>query len=305
MKRSLYNMALAICTAAAMYSCSLDEYNPSDTSGEGELKTVEGLKNLGTYCYSPLYDQMFSASDYLAVAETGTDLWLTQNNKTTLQQLFYYEGLTTSTNATDKLFSQAYACINTCNAVINRAADVTEGDKNVLKVVVAEAKCLRAYYYLVLVTNYGNVTLVTTESTDTKIMNPTRSSQEEIYNLIITDLQEAAADLNTTPMDGNYARVTKKAALGLLARAYAQGAGEGLSENGVSYWQRAKEVAEDLIANMASYNAYLYDAVEDVWAQSNNRNNKEALFIASGPQAGTDAFTYGSYGANKLLFTRP
>ena len=64
-------MALAICTAAAMYSCSLDEYNPSDTSGEGELKTVEGLKNLGTYCYSPLYDQMFSASDYLAVAETG------------------------------------------------------------------------------------------------------------------------------------------------------------------------------------------------------------------------------------------
>ena len=41
MKRSLYNMALAICTAAAMYSCSLDEYNPSDTSGEGELKTVE------------------------------------------------------------------------------------------------------------------------------------------------------------------------------------------------------------------------------------------------------------------------
>ena len=46
-------MALAICTAAAMYSCSLDEYNPSDTSGEGELKTVEGLKNLGTYCYSP------------------------------------------------------------------------------------------------------------------------------------------------------------------------------------------------------------------------------------------------------------
>ena len=55
MKRSLYNMALAICTAAAMYSCSLDEYNPSDTSGEGELKTVEGLKNLGTYCYSPVF----------------------------------------------------------------------------------------------------------------------------------------------------------------------------------------------------------------------------------------------------------
>ncbi|WP_368329621.1 hypothetical protein, partial [Phocaeicola vulgatus] len=59
MKRSLYNMALAICTAAAMYSCSLDEYNPSDTSGEGELKTVEGLKNLVSIrpraCFFPLF----------------------------------------------------------------------------------------------------------------------------------------------------------------------------------------------------------------------------------------------------------
>lgn len=300
-RRLLYSMALAVCTTAAISSCSLDEYNPSDTSGGRELTTVEGLKNLGTYCYSPLYDQMFSASDYLAVAEAGTDLWLTQNNKTTQQQLFYYEGLTTSTTATDKLFSQAYACINTCNAVINRANQVEEGDREVLKVVVAEAKCLRAYYYLVLVTNYGNITLVTTESTDEKIMTPTRTSQEEIYKQIVKDLKEAAADLGVTPMDGNYARVTKKSALGLLARAYAQGAGEGLTEEGKSYWQRAKEVAEDLILNMASYNAYLYDDVEDVWAQSNNRKNKEALFVASGPQAGTDAFVYGSYGANKLF----
>ena len=47
MKRSLYNMALAICTAAAMYSCSLDEYNPSDTSGEGELKICRRLEKFG------------------------------------------------------------------------------------------------------------------------------------------------------------------------------------------------------------------------------------------------------------------
>lgn len=79
------------------------------------------------------------------------------------------------------------------------------------------------------------------------------------------------------------ARVTKKTALGLLARVYAQGGGEyGLTEDGVSYWQRAKEVAEDMIL---AYGDCLYDDVEDVWAPANNRNNKEALFIAAGPDA--------------------
>jgi hypothetical protein len=81
-----------------------------------------------TYCYSPLYDQMFSASDYLAVAEAGTDIWLTSKNATNTQQLFYYEGLTTSTNATNKLFKQAYSIINTCNAIINRAGNVADGN---------------------------------------------------------------------------------------------------------------------------------------------------------------------------------
>ncbi len=300
MKSTIYKIAMFTCLSASVFSCSLDEYNPSDTSGGEELKTVEGLKQLGTYCYTPLYEQLFSASDYLSVAEAGTDIWLTQNNKTNTQQLFYYEGLTTSTNGTNKLFNQAYTMINTCNAVINRADEVTSGDINTLATVVAEAKCLRAYYYLVLVTQYGNVTLTTTESSQNPVMNPERSTVEDIYALIISDLKDAADVLGVAPMDGNYARVSKKTALGLMARAYAQGAGEGLSENGVSYWQRAKEVAEDFITNQSAYGAHLYDDVADVWNQANNRDNKEALFVASGPQAGTDAYIYG-YNSNTLF----
>ena len=300
MKRLIFRAAL-ISTLITTYSCSLDEYNPSDASGGEQLKTVEGLQKMTNYCYSPLYDQMFTASDYLAVAETGTDLWLTANDKTNTQQMFYYEGLTTNTNATNKLFTQAYAMINTCNAIIGRAPSVESGEMRKLPILVAEAKCLRAYYYLVLVTQYGQITLNTVESSDNIVMNPVRSTYKEIYNQIIADLKDAASELEVEPLDGNYARVTKKTALGLLARAYAQGAGEGLTESGVSYWQRAKEVSEDLITNMGSYGAYLYDDVEDVWNQANNRRNKEVLFVASGPHAGTDAFNSGAFSANKLF----
>ncbi len=85
-----------------------------------------------------------------------------------------------------------------------------------------------------------------------------------------------------TPYDNNPARVTKKAALGLLLRVYAQGAGEGLSEGGKSYWVRAKEVADSLINNSNTYGATLYDDFSKVFASANNRNNAEALFTAYG-----------------------
>ena len=85
---------------------------------------------------------------------------------------------------------------------------------------------------------------------------------------------------------------------------------EGLKENGISYWQRAKEVSEDLIANASAYGFQLYNDVDDVWAQANNRGsvNKEYLFVVSGLD-GTDAnannITYPN--ATNLLYayTRP
>ncbi|KWX81788.1 hypothetical protein AXF24_12820 [Streptococcus pneumoniae] len=84
-------------------------------------------------------------------------------------------------------------------------------------------------------------------------MRPQRNTIEEIYAQIIDDLKLAVDGLEVKPYKNNYARVCKKTALGLLARVYAQGAGEGLKENGKSYWERAKEVSEDLITNMDAY----------------------------------------------------
>lgn len=296
MKKTIYKVALALCAATTMYSCSLDEYNPSEITADDSL----GWKGILNYCYTPLYSQLFSATDYLGVAEAGTDLWLTANNATNTQQLFYYEGLNTSTNGTKKLFVQAYSMINSCNAVINRSVNITDAPASEVQVLTAEARCLRAYYYLILVTQYGNVTLNLEEASEGLIMRPKRNSVAEIYAQIVDDLKLAAEGLEVKPYENNYARVSKKTALGLLARAYAQGAGEGLSEGGKTYWQRAKEVSEDLITNMNTYGAHLYEDVADVWSHANNRENKEALFVASGPQAGKSSFGYGS-ASNKLF----
>lgn len=58
----------------------------------------------------------------------------------------------------------------------------------------------------------------------------------------------------------------------------------GFDENGVSYWQRAADVAESFIADTETggdclVGVYLYKGISDMWADGNNRANKEALLL--------------------------
>lgn len=294
-----YTLAALVGSTIGLTSCSLDEYNPS--AGNQTIESFETWKGLATYCYSPLATQLYSVYDFLSLAEGGTDMWLCPSgNRDYAKQLIYYDGLTTNTNASNKVFKQAYATIASCNSVVANADKVQGGTEEEKVKIVAEAKTLRAFYNLLLVTYYGPVTLTKQEVGNINT-SPTRNTVEEFYTAIVTDLKEAAAVLDNVPVDGNYARVTKKTALGILARAYAQGAGEGLSEDGKSYWQRAREVAEDMITNASAYNIYLHDNIDDLWAQENNRNNKEALFIASGANTTLSDFKDGNYTKNNLF----
>lgn len=302
MKTKLLYTAI-IAGTLSFSSCELDEYNP--TGGDATIESFDAWSGLETYCYSPLAEQLYSVYDFMSVAEGGTDMWLTPGgNPDYAKQLIYYDALTTNTNGSNKVFKQAYSCIASCNAVINNADNVkgiTDYDKRILT---AEAKTLRAFYNLLLVTYYGPVTLSQEDiSKGETNVRPVRNTVEEFYTAIIKDLTEASDELDVQPYGGNYARVCKKTALGLLARAYAQGAGEGLSENGVSYWQRAKDVADDIINNASAYNVYLYTDVSDLWAQANNRNNPEALFIVSGRDANDESYNYVNCNNNLFTYT--
>lgn len=302
-KNIIKSISIVSCALCLLSSCSLDEYNPKEVTGDEILATYDGIYGMQAECYKPIYGQLFTVFDYLSMAECGTDIWWHSNNKKWAEQLFYYEELTTSTEkAWDKAFTQAYSALGIVNTVINRCDQITEKTEDVA-ILKAEAKYLRAFYHLLLTTYYGPITLVTEEPADNINLTPKRNTLTEIYTSITTDLKEAIDVLPVTPFEGNRARATKKAAKGLLCRAYIQGAGQNLSENGVSYWQRAKEEAEEFIANKAMYGADLYDDISDTWADTNNRKNKEALFVAAGIDACEDLDTYGyaNSGNNKLF----
>ena len=154
----LLYLSAVLAGTLGLTSCELDEYNP--TGGDANIESFDAWKGLETYCYSPLAEQLYSVYDFLSVAEGGTDMWnTTGSNPDYAKQLIYYDGLTTNTNASNKVFKQAYACIASCNAVINNADRVEGGTDAAKATLVAEAKTLRAFYNLLLVTYYGPVTL--------------------------------------------------------------------------------------------------------------------------------------------------
>lgn len=65
---------------------------------------------------------------------------------------------------------------------------MTDSEKNAVK---AEALFLRAYYYYDLVQHWGGVPLILEEVQNEADAFKAKSSAEEVYNQIITDLTEA------------------------------------------------------------------------------------------------------------------
>ncbi|WP_297073337.1 RagB/SusD family nutrient uptake outer membrane protein [uncultured Duncaniella sp.] len=302
MKKYIKSFALPMIAMAGLFtSCELTEYNPS--AGDASLSSYQTWKGLQAFSYNALSEQLYSSYSWLVVAETGTDLWVSAGNADAWQQMLNYESFTPDYACTKELFKQANSMITNCNTVIDQASSVSGGNADDIAILVAETKTLRAFYNYLLVANFGPVTLNLEPSaalTGNIALYPKRNSEKDFYDQIEKDLKEAIPVLPVTPFENNRARVTKKSAIGLLARAYAQRAGLGNKYGDADkYWKLAAETAEDLIANAGTYGAYLYNDIADMWADANNRDNKEALFVAPGSDAFKEAYAYAPH--NNLL----
>lgn len=115
--------------------------------------------------------------------------------------------------------------------------------------------------------------------------------------MIIPDLEYAAENLEKGT-DATTTTPTKKAALGFLAKACLQTKEYGTDD----YLQEALSASKKLIADCekggTEYGAYMYPTYDEVFAQANNYNNKEALWKHRW-YAGADGHG-SSNGAHKL-----
>lgn len=119
----------------------------------------------------------------------------------------------------------------------------------------AEARFLRAWIYETMILAYGDVPLVTTTISPTE--NPSRTPREDVFNFIISELDEIDDQLPESYTGDDLGRITKGAALALKSRAYLNALGWHSNSN--TLYQGAKNACQEIV-NSGVYS--LVDGIE-------------------------------------------
>ena len=135
----------------------------------------------------------------------------------------------------------------------------------------AEIRGFRAFWYYLLIDNFGNVPIVKDFITDDK--KPATKSRAEVFNFIIGELNEIKDLLNEDVSSSSYNRMTKGVAYTLLAKMYLNAM--VWNPAGGAKWQECIDACDVVMS--------LGYKIEPVWKtnfQVKNESSKEAIFSA-------------------------
>lgn len=280
-----YAVAAFVLTTATSCKKQIEEYNPHSGTAENLWTTPAGFTSLVNSAYQELH-LLYGQEDGFFLLETGTDLWYSAGRSGYARQIVYYEGLAPAQGQPTKAWTSFYKSINLCNAGIGRIDDAhytNETDKNNR---LGELHFLRALYNFHLVEQFGNVILKTKETADGVDLFPKRNTIEEFYDVIISDLEFAKNNLPVSWPVAEYSRASKKAAMGMLAKAYLTRAYYSTGADAKTWFTKAKDAAVELINNRTSLGTDLFATYPEVGASvyaatAARATNKEALFVLS------------------------
>lgn len=274
---------IAFGLASSFVACrKLDEYNPSGSTSDAVLSTPQGILTFVNACYADQRNY-YGKEDAILMSEGGTDLWYNANRASYANQLTRYEGFTSVSSGTSRnSYTTFYRSLNLCNTGIERIKNVvypTAAEKNQRE---AEMRYMRAFNLYHIVKFYGGVRLKLTENTEPDYY-AYRSPAIDFYKQIIVDLEFAAENLPNS-WGGEVSRATKKAALGLMARAALDAAYEVTGTDRQAYFTKAKTTAQQVIDRKDEFKIKLWDNYADLWNPANNKlvgraDNGEALYF--------------------------
>lgn len=133
-------------------------------------------------------------------------------------------------------WSGRYQGINLSNQVISNLPDI-EMNAELKKRMIAEATFLRAFHYYYLARAYGGVPLIKDIPAGPEGL--VRTSLEETWDFIESDLRAAIPDLPETVPSSEYGRTTRWAARGLLAKVLMY----------MEDWDACKTVSDQIISS--------------------------------------------------------
>lgn len=284
--RILYMLLAAVFLTLAPGCNNTLEEHPYTVFTSDYFKTPDGYRSSVYSAYAGLRFN-FGPNGAMAITNVGTDEWTYGDQPATgadpgvLQEGTY--NISTSDGNILTPWNRNFWQINSCNAVVDFATSVTGMPPAEVTLRVAEARYLRAQYYLLLVQQFGAVNL-DLGSGDLKFNKtpsllfqrlPTDQLLAKDYQAMIDDLTFASQNLPDT-RDLKSFKLCKAAALHLLAKVYLFRGYSAAAQS--DDFQNAYTTANQLIVGAATtYGVALQQNFADVHKEGNDYNT-EILF---------------------------
>ena len=135
------------------------------------------------------------------------------------------------------LFMRLYKNIDFCNQYLDITEQNTGADVAAKR---AETRFMRAFYYSYLLDMFGSVPIITTHVQTTY---PQQATRTELFQFIVTELQDVASQLPMSGLRSTYYRVDRTAAWLLLSRLYLN----GQIYTGADFYNEAAEYAKKVM----------------------------------------------------------
>lgn len=188
------------------------------------------------------------------------------------------------------LWNEFYNTINRANTLIDAVHGNDKMPGDVKNSIIGQARTLRAYCYFELVQLWGGVPLQLTGTKDLSTVDLPRSSEAEVYDQIINDLNTAYQELSPfNPSEHTKGKISSASAQGLLVNVYAQ------QKN----WPKVAEIAEQIIN---SGNFLLLNDYHEIFKSRNGLSSEELFSIRHEDRQGSG---FNSPNAWIEMFTPP
>lgn len=242
MKKLLY--AVALLGAVSLASCEdfLTAENKGAVTDKDYFATAAGFQSLVYDTYGTL-DAIYNSTDVPAYFNAGTDLYCDgrQQCNTALHR---WDAFTPENGTVKSFYNACYDGIRAAYAIKNYAPNANVSDDAKTKAI-DEGRFVAAFYYYLLVNNFGGVPLVKSYAASAVSGYP-RATAAEVYDYIITELtgiiDNGKLKASTATAGGGEASI--EAARALLAKTYLSAAWD---LNEASYFKKAAEEADKVI----------------------------------------------------------
>ncbi len=232
--KKVLNLTIIVCCLFLVLtttSCSkfLDIKPQSDLTTDNAYGTAKDFKNALNGAYRTFYGEYYQWDNVLlsdvrsdnAYAGGGGDQPIVQYDMVDIpvsnNRIFQYQ------------WEGPYQGISRSNIILNKIDSVKDpllGVDNLREQIIGQACFIRAFNYYQLVKTFGGVPieLRTLSTSDPSVTNLPRSTEKEVYDQIVKDLELAVADLPDDYGDAtiNVEKATRGAANALLAKVWAQ-----------------------------------------------------------------------------------